>query len=95
VPFPFRPVADPYHTPAGTRPPWYMLAPYTLFQVIPGPDWIVGLVLLVAALAVLLLPFWIREDESPGRRRAIRIGGVAALVLWTLLCVAGVFLDRP
>lgn len=93
LPFRFVGAADPYATPVGVRPPWYMLAPYALIQLVPAPTWVSGGLLLVAAIAVLLLPLWSRDRGAlePGRLRA---AGVAALVLWTALSVVGFLLDR-
>jgi quinol-cytochrome oxidoreductase complex cytochrome b subunit len=93
LPFRYMAQADPYHTPSGVRPPWYMLAPYAVLQGLPIPTWITGLLLVAAAFAVLLLPFLIRTDREAAARR-IRLGGVIALALWALLSVAGALLDR-
>jgi quinol-cytochrome oxidoreductase complex cytochrome b subunit len=93
LPFRYMAQADPYHTPAGVRPPWYMLAPYAVLQGLPIPTWITGFLLVAAAFAVLLLPFLIRTDHEAAARR-VRIGGVIVLSVWTLLSVAGAMLDR-
>ncbi len=94
LPFGFQAQADPYSTPTGVRPPWYMLAPYAALQGLPLPKWITGGAMLIVAFAVLLLPFWLPREERPGQAR--RIGGIAlaALVLWVALSIAGMFLDR-
>lgn len=93
LPFHFAGQADPYATPAGVRPPWYMLAPYAIFQLVPLPHWLSGSLLLAAALAVLLLPLGVRERGllGPGR---VRMAGLAALVLWTALSVVGFLIER-
>ncbi len=93
LPFRFVGPADPYVTPSGVRPPWYMLAPYALLQRMPLPTWVSGLLLLAAAFAVLLLPLWARERGffRPGRLRA---WGITALALWTGLSVVGLLIDR-
>jgi quinol-cytochrome oxidoreductase complex cytochrome b subunit len=76
------------------RPPWYMLAPYAVLQHGPGPTWLLGLVLLAVAFGVLLLPSWApRTGAAPGSRRA-RVVGIAALVVWTLLSIVGLVLER-
>jgi quinol-cytochrome oxidoreductase complex cytochrome b subunit len=93
LPFRFHGAADPYATPGGVRPPWYMLAPYVLLQQLPLP-WLSGLVMLAAALAVLLLPLWLRGDETRGRRRRIRLAGLAVLGVWLVLGVLGALLER-
>ena len=94
LPFRFHAEADPYATPGGVRPPWYMLAPYALLQHLPVPAWLSGLGLLAAAIAVLLLPLWLRGDDTPGRRRRLRLAGVAVLAVWLALSVLGALLER-
>jgi quinol-cytochrome oxidoreductase complex cytochrome b subunit len=93
LPFHFVGPADPYATPVGVRPPWYMLAPYAIFQRAPFPAWLSGFLLLAAAIAVLLLPWWARE-RGPFDERRVRAGGIAALVLWTALSAVGFLIDR-
>jgi ubiquinol-cytochrome c reductase cytochrome b subunit len=94
VPFRFHEAADPYATPGGVRPPWYMLAPYVLFQHLPVPAWLSGFVLLAAAFAVLLLPLWLRGEGSEASRRRIRLVGGAVLLVWLALSVLGTLLER-
>ena len=94
IPFRFGSEADPYSTPAGVRPPWYMLAPYAVIEHGPGPTWLLGLGLLLVAFAVLLLPSWApRFGADPVSRRA-RMTGLVALALWALLSVAGAVLEH-
>ncbi len=93
LPLRFHGAADPYVTPGGVRPPWYMLAPYVLLQRLPLP-WLSGFVMLAAAFAVLLLPLWLRRDETPGRRLRIRLAGAAVLLVWLVLSVLGALLER-
>jgi quinol-cytochrome oxidoreductase complex cytochrome b subunit len=93
LPFPFVQAADPYATPVGVRPPWYMLAPYAIFQGTPLPAWLSGGLLLASALAVLLLPLWLRgRDERAAV--AARRWGVVALAVWVALSVAGFLIER-
>ncbi len=94
VPFRFHAAADPYATPGEVRPPWYMLASYALLQHLPVPAWLSGLALLAAAIAVLLLPLWLRGEETPTLRRRTRVAGAALLVVWTALSVLGGLLGR-
>jgi quinol-cytochrome oxidoreductase complex cytochrome b subunit len=94
VPFRFGSAADPYSTPAGVRPPWYMLAPYAVIEHGPGPTWLLGSGLLAVALAVLLLPLWApRADGGRDTRRA-RVAGIVALAAWAALSVLGAVLER-
>ncbi len=94
LPFKFMAAADPYATPTGVRPPWYMLAPYSVLQGAPGPTWLSGLVLVAAAFAVLLLPFWLRGRVANANARSVRLWGALALVVWIALSVTALFVDR-
>ncbi len=99
-PFRFLAAADPYLTPGGVRPPWYMLAPYAVLQRAPGPMALRGAALVVVALAVLLLPQWAKRG-GPGVAGDLgapvwraRLWGLAALAAWLALSVFGFYLDR-
>jgi quinol-cytochrome oxidoreductase complex cytochrome b subunit len=94
VPFRFGAPADPYSTPAGVRPPWYMLAPYAVIERGPGPLWVLGLLLLVAAFVVLLLPQWAPRAEREAGGRRLRILGMVGLGVWAVLSVLGALLER-
>jgi ubiquinol-cytochrome c reductase cytochrome b subunit len=94
VPFRFLGAADPYVTPGGIRPPWYMLAGHALLSFLPGPDWLIGLPMLAVALAVTLLPFWIQRVSPGGDSRRVRVIGLAAFGLWLVLTVLGLLADR-
>ena len=95
LPFPFQAEADPYATPAGARPPWYMLAPYAVQHSLPGPRWLSGGLLVLIAFAVPLLPFVARgpEGRGAGRGRARMLGAVA-LAVWIGLSLLALRLDR-
>jgi ubiquinol-cytochrome c reductase cytochrome b subunit len=93
LPFRFVAQADPYSTPSGVRPPWYMLAPYAVLQGLPIPTWITGTLLVALVFAVLLLPFWTRTDREDMAKR-IRLFGAIGLGLWAVVSVAGALLDR-
>jgi quinol-cytochrome oxidoreductase complex cytochrome b subunit len=93
LPLRFHGAADPYVTPGGVRPPWYMLATYVLLQRLPLP-WLSGFVLLVASVAVLLLPLWLHGDETRERRLRIRLAGAGVLLVWLVLSVLGALLER-
>ena len=94
APFRFGAAADPYSTPAGVRPPWYMLAPYAVIEHGPGPTWLLGLVLLAAAFAVLLLPLWTPRDAGARATMRARVVGLVALAAWATLSVLGAVLER-
>src|SRR6185369_9704178 len=92
LPFRFAGGADPYATPGGVRPPWYMLAPYLVIQRFGLPHWIGGTLVLAVALATLLLPFWTRGDERWSKRT--RVLGIGLLAVWALLTAAGFWMER-
>jgi hypothetical protein len=43
---------------------------------------------------VLLLPLWLRGDETRERRLRIRLAGVGVLLVWLVLSVLGALLER-
>jgi quinol-cytochrome oxidoreductase complex cytochrome b subunit len=94
TPFPFRAQADPYSTPVGLGPPWYLLAPYALTEGTSIPSWIGGLLTLFVGAGILLLPFWWRGEATEASVRRVRIGGIALLVVWIALSVMGWWIDR-
>ena len=94
LPLPFHAEADPYVTPAVTRPPWYLLPPYALIQGIPIPRWLTGAALLLVSLAVLALPAIVRRWNTPKQQQLIRQTAAIAAGVWVLLAVAGLFVDR-
>jgi quinol-cytochrome oxidoreductase complex cytochrome b subunit len=94
LPFGFGHAADPYATPVGVRPPWYMLAPYALLERLPAPGGVTGALLLLAAFGVLLIPLWARGADDPRIARRIRLAGVIALAVWAAISVAGALIDR-
>jgi len=93
LPFRFQSAADPYTTPAGARPPWYMLAPYAVLHLTGAPRWMSGGVLVVLAFGALLLPFLLRGRDGAGVGRA-RMLGLAALAVWIGLSLVALTLDR-
>lgn len=94
LPFRFMGPADPYTTPQGIRPAWYLLAPYALLHRSPLPAWISGALLLVAGLGLLLLPLWARRDEGWTGPKRMRLWGTLALIAWLLLSGLGLLVDR-
>lgn len=96
LPAPFGQAADPFSTPPGARPPWYLLAPHAVMESLPSmlPRALRGS-LVAAFLAVLtLLPFLDRSAaRSPRERRmAIALGAVAVLA-WAALTWHGYRLE--
>jgi ubiquinol-cytochrome c reductase cytochrome b subunit len=94
VPFRFNGPADPYVTPAGARPPWYMHAAYLVIQRSPVGSSVAGAVLLVFAFGLLLLPWWAPRVSGALPEKRLRMAGVAIFVAWLALSVLGTFLDR-
>jgi len=94
VPFPFIAEADPYTTPGGVRPPWYLLAPYFVLQRLPGPRLVAGVVALLGVLALLFGPFLFRDRDPRAALRRARLAGIVFVAVWLALTVAGAFLDR-
>lgn len=92
VPFRFVAEADPYSTPGGVRPPWYLLAPYFVLERLPG--FAAGWVALLLALALLFGPFLFRGSDARASLGRARLWGIVLVVVWIALTAAGVFLDR-
>ncbi|HEX4935528.1 MAG TPA: hypothetical protein VFV33_20245, partial [Gemmatimonadaceae bacterium] len=93
-PFRFEGAADPYSTPKGVQPPWYMVAHYTLFML-PVPRWIPGLFILFVSISLPFLPAIVRALGSRVDERRLRMAGVAIFVVWVTLSVVGRFVERP
>ena len=91
VPVPFVGAADPYSTPVGVGPPWYLLAFFGFIEWTAGvlPQWLAGLLVFLGVSAFVVLPFFDRtRPGSPGRRLAL--AGLALLVVaWLLLSFYG------
>ncbi len=94
LPFPFRAAADPYATPGGVHPPWYMLAPYAVLHGLHLAVWLAGLALLAAALGTLALPFLPRGSAGEPKPDRSRWWGAIALGAWLALTLFGLTLDR-
>ncbi|MGE5176396.1 MAG: cytochrome b [Hyphomicrobiales bacterium] len=90
-PRPFGVVADPLTTPPDARPPWYLLAPHALQQLLPSfvPSFLRGLFLEALFAAVLFLPFIDRTGGTGPKRRMYLGIGIAACVLWAALTWLG------
>lgn len=91
VPAPFETEADPFSTPVGARPPWYLLAPfgYLEWSTTFLPAWLSGSVLFLAFGAFVALPFLDRR-VAQGRRRTFRtVLVVAFLIAWIAFTLHG------
>lgn len=87
IPAPFDQMADPFVTPKGARPPWYLLASHAFYDFLPAgiAGWLRGMLLEALLAGTLLLPFL---DRSPGvlprDRRVAIAAGLVVLVAWLL-----------
>jgi quinol-cytochrome oxidoreductase complex cytochrome b subunit len=91
VPVPFLGAADPYATPAGIGPPWYLLGFFGFLEATAGilPQWLAGLLVFLAVSAFVLLPFVDRgEPGSPRRRLALALMALL-MIAWLLLTAYG------
>jgi quinol-cytochrome oxidoreductase complex cytochrome b subunit len=97
-PQPFGAEVDPFTTPPGTRPPWYLLAAHALLESMPAvvPPLLRGTILLAGLLLVLLLPFLDRSPWRPARERRWSVAaGVAVLALLLYLSWQGYRMEVP
>lgn len=98
LPQPFDAAADPFTTPPGARPPWYLLGPHALLESFPAfvPRVLRGLFLEALFAAALFLPFLDRRaGDRPGRRPPAIALGIIALLLWATLIWKGWHLEGP
>jgi quinol-cytochrome oxidoreductase complex cytochrome b subunit len=92
APNPFEKPADPYSTPPGARPPWYLLASYGFMESFPAfvPRSARGFIVELILAACLLVP-WI--DRSAGRalreRRVAIAAGIVVLLAWAFFTWQG------
>jgi quinol-cytochrome oxidoreductase complex cytochrome b subunit len=87
VPVPFQAGADPYATPPGVRPPWYLLASFGFLEWTADvlPQWLAGGLLLVGFLVFALVPF-VDRFKAEGRGRVLRLTLAAlAILAWMLM----------
>ena len=89
-PHPFGVPADPYSTPTGVGPPWYLLAPFGFIEWASGPlpRFLSGSFLFLLFVAFVAWPFIDRSD-SPRGRAVHWFVGAFVLVAWILLSLYG------
>lgn len=94
VPHSFDAPADPFVTPPGVLPPWYLLAPHAVLESLPAmvPPVLRGLFLEALLAIVLFLPFLDRGILLERPRLRILIGALACLV-WAALAAKGWHLE--
>jgi quinol-cytochrome oxidoreductase complex cytochrome b subunit len=91
APVPFLGAADPYATPPGVGPPWYLLALFGFMEWTSGvlPQWLAGLLIFTGFSAFVALPFYERAKPG-GRRRRLALAVAALLVIaWLALTYYG------
>ncbi len=96
VPAPFLAIADPFSTPPGARPPWYLLASHGFVESFPSivPRWGRGLLLESILAFCVLLPFIDRsEGRTFSRRRLAVVAGLVVFVLWIFFSWYGYHLE--
>ena len=95
LPYPFDAVADPFVTPPNARPPWYLLAPHALMEMVPSylPGFLRGLLPEAIFAAVLMVPLIDRVTRGRTKGRGHRILGIVALALWAGLTCVGYLLE--
>jgi len=93
VPLPFLREADPVVTPSGVTAPWYLIVPALVRDRLPFLWWPMAALFVVSTLVVFFLPFLVRSGDD--RRDAlVRPVGIGFGVIWMLLTLAGLFLER-
>jgi ubiquinol-cytochrome c reductase cytochrome b subunit len=87
-PAPFFGKADPFTSPAGIRPPWYLLPAYALIELLPKT--FAGVVLVIAVLALIAFPFLERAPYRELKRRPIfAFAAVGFCLLILVLTIIG------
>ena len=75
--------ADPFLSPEGILPAWYLLPAYGLVEILPAP--VAGVLAAAAIVAVLLIPFLDRRRSEPGSRKwpaTLLFTVLSAVVVW-------------
>ncbi len=85
TPTTYEPEADPFATLPGVGPAWYLLAPFGFLELTSAllPQWLAGLLLFLAFVVFLLLPFVRRR----GRRAGSGADPISLVVTLVLLVV--------
>jgi ubiquinol-cytochrome c reductase cytochrome b subunit len=87
-PFPLHEKADPFKTPEGIKPEWYLLYAYQFLKYVPK---IIGLVFMgLFALLLFFIPFLDRSPHRhPRKRKLVTSLGVVVLFLALVLGILG------
>ena len=78
-PSPFWGKADPFTSPAGIRPPWFLMPAYSLMELLP--HWFAGTLMLAVLTVLVLLPFIERAPHRELRKRPMAAGTAVAFCL--------------
>ena len=90
-PFPFEGRADPFVTPVGVMPPWYLLAPFGFLELV-GHGWgrvFGGTILLCGVVVLIFVPLVDGLILRPLRREIIWASGALAVLTWLVLTIYG------
>ena len=79
--------ADPMVTPDHVKPEWYFLALYQLLKYVPKTVGVVTPIL--GLLALLLLPFFSKNEDTKKQTRFRLIGSVVFVILFIALTLWG------
>jgi ubiquinol-cytochrome c reductase cytochrome b subunit len=82
-PAPFSAKADPFLSPPGAHPPWYLLPAFGLVDLLP--HWFGGLLIVAACAALVFLPFIERSPHRESGRRRFFAGTAAAFCLVVII----------
>jgi quinol-cytochrome oxidoreductase complex cytochrome b subunit len=96
IPASFSQPADPFVTPRGAAPPWYLLASHGFLETFPAivPRWVRGLLLEGILAFCILLPFLDRSPGQTARERRLAIAaGAVVLALWLVFTWHGYRLE--
>jgi quinol-cytochrome oxidoreductase complex cytochrome b subunit len=87
-PFPLHEKANPFRTPEGIKPEWYLMYTYQFLKYVPK---VIGLLSMgFFAVLLFLLPFLDRSPHRRPRRRKLTVSlGTAVLLLALVLGILG------
>lgn len=92
-PFPLHEEANPFQTPEGIKPEWYLMYTYQFLKYVPKVFGLVSMGLLVVLL--FLIPFLDRSPHRrPGERKLTTSLGAAVLLAALVLGILGFLSER-
>jgi quinol-cytochrome oxidoreductase complex cytochrome b subunit len=84
-PAPFLEKADPFTSPVGVSPPWFLMPFYALLELLPL--WFAGALMIASLLALVLLPFIDRTPHRELKKRPMLTGAALAFCLLMIALV--------